>query len=314
MNKIIYSFVFAAMVATTISCKNGKGGTAAEYTDKSSESASNIIEYTNKVVDMSNDHNKYFDRLTDNVEKIDKALANPNDRYAFMGIMKPFETPSHNFGKVKVEEPVSDLSKEDQKFFKEKVTAYLAHYADLKATYQKMDDYLTAEDYKDDKGAKGRELNDSLKSKITKAYELKSELMKKVETVADASEVVILKDSPVKDYIIAMKGDIKAARELIDLMQENADKYPSVADKVKAQYDALEKAQAEHAKIDIANAKKANKEISYNNFYDRLHDFLLDTKKIMRDAAEKGEITESNGSTLDSDYDSLISSYNSFNS
>lgn len=315
MRKIVCSSLLVALLAATVSCNNIKGGKT-EYNEKSSQSASNIIEYTNTLVDMSNSHNRYLERLGDNVDRVEKALTDldkPNNWVGFSGIIKPFTTPTP-YSKVKPEEPVSELSKEDRTFFKEKVTAYLAQYNSLKKSYDVLDDYLTAQDYKDDKGVKGQQLVDTLRVKLEKTYALKSELMKKVEVVADASEEVVLKDSPLKDYIIAMKGDIKSVRAFIDTLADNGDQYAAIADKAKAQYDALEKAQTEHAAINPANAKKEHKDSQFSRFYEELHDFLLDARKIMREAGEKGEITESHMSTLDSDYDSMISSYNSFNS
>lgn len=310
MKKIVCSSLFfAIIVATVVSCKNF--GNNAAYNEKSSKAASNIIEYTNLIVDMSNSHNRYLEQAAENSDRIEKGLQNPNDPFSFSGIIKPFNTPSR-YSKLKAEEPVSDLSKEDQAFFKEKVTTYTTLYNSLKKSNDELHDYLTAQDYKDDKGAKGYVLIDTIRNKIQRVYALKSELMKKVETVADASEEVILKDSPLKDYIIAMKSDMKATRQLIDLLE--SDKYAVIADKAKAQYDLLEAAHTKHAAINLADAKKTSKDNQFTSFYERFHSFLLDTRKILRDATEKGELTESDISVLDRDYDMLINSYNNFNS
>jgi hypothetical protein len=310
MTKIVCSSLIVAFLLTSVSsCQYfSKPGA---YNANSSSAASNIIEYTNLIVDMSNNHNSYLERITDNADRIERGLQKPDDRFSFMGIIKPFNQPTP-YSKIKVEEPVSDLSKEDQQFFKEKVTNYMAVYTSLKKSNDELHDYLTAQDYKDDKGAKGLVLLDSVRSKVQQAYILKSELMKKVEVVADASEEVILKDSPLKDYIIAMKGDMKDIRAFIDLLE--SDKYAAVADKAKTQYDALEAAQAKHAALDLSNAKKSTKDVQFTAFYERLHSFLLDARKVLRNGAEKGDLSESDLSTLNSDYDSLISSYNSFNS
>jgi len=310
MTKIVCSSLIVAFLLTSVSsCKYfSKPGA---YNANSSSAASNIIEYTNLIVDMSNNHNSYLERVTDNADRIERGLQKPDDRFSFLGISKPFNHPTP-YSKIKVEEPVSDLSKEDQQFFKEKVTNYMAVYTSLKKTNDELHDYLTAQDYKDDKGAKGVLLLDSVRSKVQQAYILKSELMKKVEVVADASEEVILKDSPLKDYIIAMKGDMKDIRAFIDLLE--SDKYAAVADKAKTQYDALEAAHAKHSALDLSNAKKSTKDAQFTAFYERLHSFLLDARKALRDGTEKGDLSESDLSILNSDYDVLISSYNSFNS
>lgn len=309
MTKIVCTSLLVAFVLTTSSCKYfSKPGA---YNDNSSSAASNIIEYTNLIVETSNNHNSYLEQIASTTDKIEKGLQNPDDRFSFLAISRPFNRPTP-YSKLKIEEPVADLSKEDQKFFKEKVASYMAVYASLKKSNDELHDYVTAQDYKDDKGAKGFILVDSVRSKVQQAYILKSELMKKVEVVADASEEVILKDSPLKDYIIAMKSDMKDIRSFIDLLE--SEKYAVVADKAKAQYDSLDAAQVKHAALDLGNAKKATKDRQFVLFYEQLHSFLLDARKVLRDGAEKGDLTESNLSTLNSDYDSLISSYNSFNS
>ena len=121
--------------------------------------------------------------------------------------------------------------------------------------------------------------------------------------MADESEKIILKDSPLKDYILAMKEDMKNVRSFINMMDSGAATYSKLEPQAKAQYDALEKAQATHSQLNMDNAKKANKEHSYNNFYSQMHDFLLDTRKIMRDAGERGTLTENDLEGLDRYHD-----------
>ena len=111
-----------------------------------------------------------------------------------------------------------------------------------------------------------------------------------------------------------MKEDMKNVRALIDLIGANADKFAAAQDKAKNMYDALEKAQDAHSKINTDNAKKVYKDNAYTRFYNDLHEFLLNSRKIIRDGSEKGSVTESDLSTLDRSYDSLVGSYNSFNS
>lgn len=317
MRTFICSSLVIAMFVGSISCNNtsGKKPGATEYSENSAEKASHIIEYTNLIVDMSNKHNSYLETVANNTTRLEEALKHPNDKFRFITINRPFSTPEFQKWnqKVKMEEPVKELSSKDQQFFKDSIARYKGLFETMKATNNRMHEYITAEDYKDDKGAKGYLLIDTLRNQIAELYSLKSAIIKKVEVVADESEQIILKDSPLKDYIIAMKKDMASIRSFLDLLgsEEN---YAGIEAKAKAQYDSLEKAQAAHAQINIDNAKKANEDHSFNTFYDDFHKLLLNARKHMRDAAEKGHFESYDLESLDSDYDSLVRDYNNFNS
>jgi hypothetical protein len=317
MRTFICSSLVIAMFVGSISCNNtsGKKPGATEYSENSAEKASRIIEYTNLIVDMSNKHNSYLEDVVNNTNKLEEALKHPNDKYRFITINKPFSAPDfQRFNqKVKIDEPVKELSDKDQKFFKDSIAQYKALFETMKATNNRMHEYITAEDYKDDKGAKGYAIIDTLRTQIAELYSLKSAIVKRVEVVADESEQIILKDSPLKDYIIAMKKDMASIRSFIDLLGSE-EKYAGIEAKAKAQYDSLETAQAAHSQINIENAKKANEDRSFNTFYDDFHKLLLNARKRMRDAAEKGHFESYDLESLDSDYDSLVRDYNNFNS
>ncbi|MCW3467280.1 YiiG family protein [Chitinophaga nivalis] len=316
---LLSAAVCMSLLTATVSCndsskKGNASGTAAEYEDQSSSSANNIIEYTNLIVDLSNKNNDYVNTLMKYVDKAEKGLKNPSDPFAFSGMLTPHSFPTFNRNsKVKVDEPVKDLSKADQQFFKEKVTSYIQTYKQMDSSYKQLKDYLSAQDYKDDKGAKGNALISDIRSHAEALQTEKVVLMKKVSEVADASEIIILKDSPLKTYILAMKEDMKSISDFIAIMEDGAASYGKVADKAQAAYDALEKAQAAHAKIDMDNATKAHKEVSYNSFYDGFHTFLLDARKIMRDAKEKGSMPDYIVEQLSRSYDNQVSRYNTFN-
>jgi hypothetical protein len=317
MRTFICSSLVIAMFVGSISCNNtsDKKPGATEYSENSAESASHIIEYTNLIVDMSNKHNSYLETIANNTTKLEDALKHPNDRYRFITINKPFSSPDfQKFNqKVKIDEPVKELSAKDQKFFKDSISKYKELFETMKATNNRMHEYITAEDFKDDKGAKGYAIIDTLRNQIAELYSLKTAIVKQVEVVADESEQIILKDSPLKDYIIAMKKDMANIRSFIDLLGSE-EKYAGIEAKAKAQYDSLEKAQAEHAQINIENAKKANEDHSFNTFYDDFHKLLLNARKRMRDAGDKGHFESYDLESLDSDYDSLVRDYNNFNS
>jgi hypothetical protein len=313
MNKIVIGALAIALYTGAVSCNSSNAKGDETYSDNSSKAANNIIAYTNAIVDLSNSHNSYLERVISNTDRIEKGLQNPNDRFAFTALITPFVTSSFK-SKDATGEPAKELSSDDKKFFKENVSSYMTVFERIKTTYKDLDQYIKAEDFKDDKGEKGKLFVDSLHHDVQLAYSLKGTLMKRVNEVADASEEVILKDSPMKDYVIAMKSDMKAIRQFIDYTYENGNNYAAAAPKIKEQYDALEAAKAKHEKLDQDKAKEAHKDSQFRSFYEKMTSLLGDARKMMRTGAEKGVLTENDLSSLESDYDYMITTYNSFNS
>lgn len=319
---IIYTSYCVALLLTAVSCKDKKKQekdpqqtTPATAVLESADTASRVIEYTNLVVDMANSHNAYLKDILGNTEKIESALKNPDGKFGFPGIIHPHLTrfTINNRNGVTIENPVPELGKENQAYFKTQVAQYNAKFEKMNTDYKRLKDYLTAQDYKDDKGAKGYALIDTIRGTVQKLYTGKIVLMKKVNEIADAAEIVVLKGSPLKEYIIAMKTDMKNIRNFVDLLSDNANSYTKISSQAQAGFAALETAQAKNAGLNIENAKKANKEGNYKNFYESFHNLLLRTKKTLRDAGENGRLTSSDIEGLDSGYDGLIRNYNYFN-
>ncbi|HEY9258612.1 hypothetical protein [Chitinophaga sp.] len=311
---ILYIPLGFALTAIAMSCNNnGKASSNnSAYEEKSASSANEVIEYTNLIVDLSNKNSDYVVRLVKNADRVEELLKSKGNPVFLNSIIKPIMIPSFSHGKIKVDQPVDALNKADQAFFKEKVAGFTSSFDKIKATYAQLDDYLKAQDFKDDKGAKGLALADSVRSNAQVFFDQKVVLMKRVNEVADASEVIILKDSPLKDYIIAMKADMQAVRNYINLLEEGGEDYNKISAAAQTAYDALEKDQAAHAALDLTNAEKESKGSSYKSFCDSYHEFLLMAKRTMRDAKEKGAMTESQLESLNNSLDTMIGRYNSF--
>jgi len=319
---IIYTSCCIILLSGTLSCTNNnkqeksvsnKASGSADI--GAADEAGRIIEYTNLVVDMANSHISYLKNILSNTNQIEFGLKNPKNLYAFARVITPHimrAGPLHMNG-VTIEKPVDELGKENQAYFKTQIAQYNTAFEKLQNEYKLLDDYLKAQDYKDDKGTKGYLLIDTIRNTVQKLYTGKIVLMKKVNELADAAEVVVLKDSPLKEYIIAMKTDMKNFRSFVDLLANNGSNYTKISDKVQLSYKNLEAAQIKNASLNIDNAKKANKDGEYKRFYESFHDLLLRTKKTLRDAGTAGKLTDIDIDGLDHDYDGLIKSYNYFN-
>lgn len=321
---IIYTFCCLTLLSGILSCthteKKDKSTSTKDSGDHtagagSADEAARIIEYTNLVVDMANSHNSYLKNILTNTDRIASGLKNSANQFAFTGIITPhvIQTGLRNMNGVAIEKPIAELGKENQSYFKTQITQYQNTFQKLQHDYKLLDDYVKAQDYKDDKGVKGYKLIDTIRNTVQKLYTGKIVLMKKVNEIADAAEVVVLKDSPLKDYIIAMKTDMKNFRDFADLLINNGNNYAKISDQAQLSYKNLEAAQVKNASLDLENAKKANKDGAYKSFYESYHDILIRTKKTLRDAGAAGKLTENDIDGLDSEYDGLIRNYNYFN-
>lgn len=318
--KHIFVLMACGIALMATSCNNltgsGKGTDSTAYAKSSENDANAIIGYTNSVVDLLNKDMDYMDQLSRYVTAVDKALHNPNDRYAFMSISTPFSMPHIKAFNDKNDpaNPSSALAKDDQAFFKTHMATYTNASAKMQEFRTQEADYLKAEDYKDDKSAKGLSLLDSIRNYAGIMIDEKTLMMKRINVVADAAEAVALKDSPLRNPIHDMKGDLAAVKAFVAAMGQHADNYKAFADSAQTGFSAMEQSQSAHAIANLDDVKKADKNTQYLYFYDKYHDFLLNAKKIMRDAGDAGKLTDSQLEDLDSDYESMISAYNSFTS
>lgn len=307
---IIAPFMLTLFVVIQ-SCNSRNAG---NYAEKSSSSASEIIGYTNNLVDMSNECNEVMEGMRDKLNDAEAALKKPEATRYFPNIHVFVMTPIITNGREKVITPVSALNDADSRFFKTHVKLFLDQYDAISSTYKTLEDYTQAENYKDDKGAKGIALIDSIRTLSGSLAANRIILMKKVKDVADASESVILKDSPLRDYIIAMKADLRNTQEFIDLLGQSGNDFNAISEKANAAFAALEKAQTDHLIIDMkALGDDASRKAEFYNFNNYLHEFLLTAQKTLRNSKEAGSVSDSELKDLDAQHNRLIEQYNRFN-
>jgi len=306
------------IVATAISfsaCKGGDkkdGNAKTEYAEASNDEANQIVEYNNVLVAYTDKNNTYLKSMESNVQRIARGLEQPNNQYAFIGIITPFSVPHFSKSTMKPETPPKVLSGEDQKFFKDNVLALNESFEKMKNTYKSLDDYIKAEDFKDDKGIKGKALVDSIYAMSKTYYKYDDQLLTKLEVIGDDAERIILKTHPLKEYIFAMKDDRKAVADFNKLILETKN-YKADEAKIKTAYTALEAQNKKHTEMDAPNAAKyPGKDDSFRRFNESFKEFLIETKKVMRDAATSGKITENDTENLIRKHEYMRTSYNSF--
>jgi len=313
--KTLFKLTALALVLSVTACKNdGKkdSDNKTAYAEADEKDVNDIIEYNNVMVSFTDKNNDYIKRIESNIVRIEKGLGKPNDRFAFMGLITPFSINSITSNKVKPNTPPSALNSEDQKFFKENVTAMTGVLDQIKATYKSLDEYIKAEDWKDDKGAKGKALVDSIYSMGKKYYAYDGVVLDKLNVIGDEAERVILKTHPLKEYIFALKDDRSKVAEFTKLLASNKN-YKAIETKAKTAYQALEEQYTKHVAMAAPDASKfPGKDGYFRNFNERVNDYLIAARKMMRDASASGKLTEYNIEELVRDQDSMRSAYNNF--
>lgn len=306
--------IFAVAISFS-ACKSGdkeNKDAKTEYAEASNDDANQIVEYNNVLVGFTDKNNEYLKRINENLERIAKGLVNPSDQFAFIGIVPPYATPSFNRSTLKPETPPSVLSSTDQKYFKDNVKGLNESMTKIKDTYKTLDDYLNAEDWKDDKGVKGKNLVDSIYSMSKTYYKYDENVLAKLEVIGDDAERIILKRHPLKEYIFAMKDDRKAVGDF-NRMILGSKNYKADEAKIKTAYNALEVQYKKHNEMDAPSASKyPGKDGSLIRFNDSFNEFLIEARKTMRAAAASGKLTESDAENLIRKHDYMRTSYNSF--
>ena len=315
MKSTIKLLVVAIAISFT-ACKSGdkkkEDGAKTEYAEADNDDANQIVEYNNVLVGLTDKNNEYLKRLDENLQKIDKGLDNPNDRFAFMGIISPYSSSAFSTSKLKPETPPSALSSDDQKYFKENVAGLNETMTKIKDTYKSLDDYLKAEDWKDDKSVKGKKLIDSIYSMSKAYYKYDENLLAKLEVIGDDAERIILKTHPLKEYIFAMKDDRKAVGDFNKLIMDTKN-FKADEAKIKSAYAALEAQNKKHTEMDAPDATKfPSKDGSFSRFNESFKEYLIEAKKTLRDASATGKLTESEIEDLIRKHEYMRTTYNYF--
>lgn len=310
MKKLILS-LFLLTFLVIHSCKSESSENTTE--NVSSDDANEIVAYNNAVIKLNDAQFRYLETVNTNLAKIENGLQNPSDRFAFIGILSPIYINARSFDDAKPEEPGKAFENEDRVFFETNVKSLNKSFNDVQAKYEELNNYLKAEDFKDDAGAKGKLLIAEIDAHIADYNETNELINSRLVTLADGAERKILKDHPLKDQIFAFKDDSKAIKEFVDIAYESPENYKLIEAKLKTSYDKIEKLNKEHTAMKAPDNKEfPRRGSSFKRFNDGVNSFLVDARKIMRDASQSGKLTDSNLQTLSRNEESIRNAYNSF--
>lgn len=310
MKKIVTLLSVCLFLA--VGCKDNKEVGAENVS--SMEQANMIIEYTNSVVDYMNKANS---KISSNESNFDKLL-----KIADKKKVKSYEIPldvslaDYNFSankddKDKIIQPPSVLSVEEQEFFKEKVASYRDSYNKLRGEAITYIKYLKNEDYKDDNWAKAQEYADNIEKYYNECMETRPLISAKIDVVTERAEEIILADSPIKDAIMTVKGDLKLVQELVNTFYVHGDE-GGKKEELDKLYAELESNLEKHKDMYTEELEKEGSLRSYQSFYSSVSNKLGDVRKVLRKVREGKKIDKRDYDSLSSFSNTAVGSYNSF--
>lgn len=308
MKKILVSVLLgAAMVSTVTGCKNetktnaeGKETVAAD----NAEDANAVIEFNNNLLQKREKRNSHILRIGSYIDRVDDYISGRTPvliaPIAVMDMSKIGEVP----------DAVGKNKEQLKKWMEDSETSY----SDIKKKTDELAAYLKAEDYKDDKGTKAM----TLKEEITKAvadYRTAEEKINKVmQPIADGAEELILKDHPLREYIIGNKKVFAGAENLTALVNSQFEAGNFDAEAVKKAYSSLETDVKTNKDREFKVTEKVyeSKKGYYDSFNKEAESFLGTVRKVLRDAESARKFTEQQVNEVNTAVEDLLSRYNNF--
>ena len=282
--------------------------------------ASKIIDMTNYVVDM---YNGYLSSL----KKVRKGLETADNN---------FETLSENIERTAYSWDCayiilrSDYREKFEKAaaaapaFPEKanIQSGIKYVQDnterLSKSCSDFKNYFVKKEYKQDTDwTTFEELYKNMETAYIDLSDMWSKTMKLAAEAGDRSELVLLKKSPIAEFIIPMKTDLSSAAKIIDKFAEDEVDNADIKNAIEVLKKAVEKNRVLTGK-NVANLEKYSSKPNYEGYYSMMDDFielatklenLMDPANAM-DEERRNEQIENTYSLISYKYNSLVENYN----
>lgn len=296
-----------SLTSTVVSCKKGAGKLGSTVLNMGSETDANaIIDFNNNFIDSYKSTSKHIERI---LKYADEAVAKSKGENV---LIMPIVLSSMDYSFSKIKEVPSGFDKEKAAIEKE-FSIYKAKKENIDKKIEELKSYMTSEDYKDDKGAKAEAIRKEIEADANAFYTAGENIITRIKPATDAAEEIILKDHPMKEYIISSKNVMNSLDSVIDVLGKQ---YSGQFNEAEAQkkYDEYAKAVEANAKLnfDVKDRQYSYKKSQFEIFNKNASNFLDLYRKLIRDAKEKGKIQDNDIQQIDSSYESVLSAYNSF--
>lgn len=307
MKKIILIIGMFSVAGLQISCKKDGDSAKASTTAKvdNMDDANSIIEFNNNILAEYKSKTKEIESI---LKYADAAVKKSSgEKVLFMPMVMPSIT-------IKKADAVPDAFGKEKSVLDKSFKVFKEKYDNIKKKLEQLKSYIAAEDYKDDNGNKASAIYKEIEADSEQFFSAGENILDKMKPAVDVAEEISLKGHPLRKYIVSSKkvnDDMDQAFSILD-KQFVAEKF----DETEAQkaYDNLAKSLETNVALtfDVKDKQYSYKAKSYENYNKKISDYLDKFRKLIRDSKASGSISESDINTMDSAYDSAISSYNSF--
>lgn len=306
MKKVMMVALALSLSAASVSCKKGmdKIGNAVLKAGENESQA--IIDFNNDFLDSY----KSSSRHIENIVKYAEAAVKKSKGETVYSM--PVIISSMDYALSKIKEVPSGFEK-DKTLVEADFNTYKAKKESIGKKFEELKSYITSEDYKDDKGAKAEALKKDIDAEAQAFFTAGENILTKIKPATDAAEEVILKDHPMKEFILSSKTLMSSMDSVIGVLDKQ---YTEGFNEAEAQkkYDEFEKVVADNTKkvFNVKEQQYAYKKTEFENVNKKAADFLDKYRKLIRDSKSTGKISDSNIQQIDSAYESVLNSYNSF--
>ncbi|SDH88362.1 Protein of unknown function [Chryseobacterium taeanense] len=291
---------------TVVSCKKGLDKIENAVAQAGEDQSQAIIDFNNNFLESYKSSSRHVENIIDYAESAVKK-SKGETVYSMPMVIN---TMDYSLSKIK---GVPSGFDSEQKIIEAELNTYKVKRENIDKKYDELKSYITSEDYKDDQGAKALALQKDIEAEAKAFFTAGENIVTKIKPATEAAEEVILKDHPLRDYIISSKSVMNDLDAVMDVLDKQ---YAQGFNEAEAQkkYNELEKAVDVNAKkeFDVKGQQYAYKKSLFENFNKRATEFLDKYRKLIRDSKSSNKIPDSNIQEISSSYDSVLNSYNSF--
>lgn len=304
------AYLMVLVVGVTGASATGCKKIASLVTDKAASAATEALNGGNSAAHESvGNYNKGFNLLIDDPQKMIEEYYSKIPKEGPEDGKKYSLFPRHNFAQNKIAEikkAFEDGDKTAPDELKHLAPLAKACSADIEKvldTYKAAHQYYDAEDYKDDKGAKGKELHATF-VKASDAFEQDLEKFESALSVIEEKQMAeeLKQYEADKSYGYWFRLYNQKANNLIKAKKKDA---------YLAAFAEVEKA---HAGMTAFSSGKSDLNAAYKAYVNQADGYLASAKKLKRtfeEAAPKDEALEQGHESLINDYNNMISTSNS---
>jgi len=304
---IVLAMALTFTSVSVISCKKDLSKLGKSVLDVGgTDNANAIIDFNNNFLDSYKSTSKRIDGI---LNYADAAVAkSKGENVLIMPIV--LSSMDHSFSKIK--EVPSGFDK-DKAAIETDFNTYKAKKESIGKKFEELQSYMNSEDYKDDKGAKAEAIKKDLETEAQAFFTAGENIITKIKPATDAAESIVLKDHPMKEYIISSKSVMSSLDAVLDVLDKQ---YAGKFDEAEAQkkYDEFAKAAEANAKLEfnVKDPQYSYKKSQFEYFNKSASGFLDNYRKLIRDSEAAGKISDTDIQQIDSSYESVLNAYNSF--